>query len=827
MPGNVITTYLAEIGADVTGFHKGLSSVDRGLGGLTGTLTKVGAAIGVTFSFGAIIKSAGDFDASLKNIQATAMLTDKQMKSLNSELLAIGKDATDGPQGVAQAYYTVVGGLTDASARMETLKQSVATAEAGQANLERTTEGLVYTMNAYNFTAKEASFVSDVFTRTVGVGVGTMEQFIGAIAPISGMASTLGVKFDDLGSSTAYLTTKGVSASEAATQLSGIMTSLLKPTDAMTKQLTAIGYSSGSAAIKALGLTGTVQKLSQSVGGNSDQLAEMFGRVEALRGAMVLSRADALKFGLDFGKGLNGATAAARKIQLGGFNAQLAKLRSNISVVAIQVGQKLLPSLTKVASFASKAVGMVAAGDWKGLFTMLSGVSKKILAFILNDVVGPIVSRASQAAKEVFEVIVQTIATGLTRASAAAKTIFDGITQTISDGFGRASVAAKIILDSIVQFISDGFGRAQTAASQLVSLFTLGVVGALNTAATSASNLASVLKTELVTVIGQIDPQVFGYVAVGIGAVALVLAGAKVAVGISAMAEAIRRMGTFSLAALGPMLPMAGVIAVIAGITYLAATNTGGFGDRLKELGEWLRKLSPAAQGALLVLVPTALLFTKLVAGAVISTLASHMGMLAGAVWALSTPLFVILSPLILAGALFLAYQNNLLGMKDAVDKLGKSLRLLAEDLGLVNDRAKLPGGVTLLEKMIPGFKNPFVTDEAGKRLDGGRFVQSGTGRQPTNGFIPLPPGPAPMPTTSSQMLQSRLLGRDSGGMGEAGKPYLIGTGAQPEMFVPRSSGMFYPAGSGSYNGPKSVQVNLIAESFVDYVMVQIAEAQS
>lgn len=36
---------------------------------------------------------------------------------------------------------------------------------------------------------------------------------------------------------------------------------------------------------------------------------------------------------------------------------------------------------------------------------------------------------------------------------------------------------------------------------------------------------------------------------------------------------------------------------------------------------------------------------------------------------------------------------------------------------------------------------------------------------------------------------------RDSGGPGRAGQPYLIGTGAQPELFVPSSAGQFYPAG--------------------------------
>jgi hypothetical protein len=45
---------------------------------------------------------------------------------------------------------------------------------------------------------------------------------------------------------------------------------------------------------------------------------------------------------------------------------------------------------------------------------------------------------------------------------------------------------------------------------------------------------------------------------------------------------------------------------------------------------------------------------------------------------------------------------------------------------------------------------------------------------------------------------------RDSGGPGAAGETYLIGRGAQPELFVPRSAGTFYPAGSYALAGGSS-----------------------
>lgn len=44
-----------------------------------------------------------------------------------------------------------------------------------------------------------------------------------------------------------------------------------------------------------------------------------------------------------------------------------------------------------------------------------------------------------------------------------------------------------------------------------------------------------------------------------------------------------------------------------------------------------------------------------------------------------------------------------------------------------------------------------------------------------------------------SNLLNNNPGWRDSGGLGFAGQPYMIGTGAQPEMFVPNSNGTFIP----------------------------------
>lgn len=56
---------------------------------------------------------------------------------------------------------------------------------------------------------------------------------------------------------------------------------------------------------------------------------------------------------------------------------------------------------------------------------------------------------------------------------------------------------------------------------------------------------------------------------------------------------------------------------------------------------------------------------------------------------------------------------------------------------------------------------------------------------------------------------------RDSGGRGRAGQAYLIGTGAQPEMFVPDSAGSFIPAMAYAGGGSRVVQ-NIYVQGRVD-----------
>src|SRR6185503_16230693 len=135
--------------------------------GMTAFFAPVGLAMGYAITQG------HDFDRTFSNINSILKLGADDAAALRAQILAFGAGTVAGPQATAEAYYEIVSGVADATTHMAILEAATRTAEAGQADLGATTSALISTMNAYGFAASDAAFVSDVFTRTVAMGVGS------------------------------------------------------------------------------------------------------------------------------------------------------------------------------------------------------------------------------------------------------------------------------------------------------------------------------------------------------------------------------------------------------------------------------------------------------------------------------------------------------------------------------------------------------------------------------------------------------------------------------------------------------------------------------
>jgi TP901 family phage tail tape measure protein len=402
----VVASLVAEFGADISGYKQGSAAVKRDMSDLSRRMgdrvakigdafSSVGRNIGVVaaplgLALGVTIKSAIQFDTAMTDVQAVLGATNEEMRNINAQVLALGRTSIAGPQAAAEAFLEIVGGVEDASTHMAILEMSMKTAEAGAADLGATTSAMVSIMNAYGFAADDAAMVSDVLTRTVGMGVLTMDELAAAMPTVTGIAASMGVEFSELGGMMALITTKGFSASTAATQIQAAMVALIKPTADMTKAFDELGVASGAELIdKFGGLQGALEAITNTEVYAEQGAGALFGRVEALNSVIVLTDESSEGFLDEFTAGVEGATDAARAIQLEGAAAQFALLKSEVSAVAIEIGTVLLPMFREgvtslrplVAEFGAFAAAHPEVIQKVGLLTVgLIGLSSTLMA---------------------------------------------------------------------------------------------------------------------------------------------------------------------------------------------------------------------------------------------------------------------------------------------------------------------------------------------------------------------------------------------------------------------------------------------------------------
>jgi TP901 family phage tail tape measure protein len=288
---------------------------------------------------------AGTFESSMKNIQAITGMAAQDISALGKKLRTIGGEKAAGPQGVAAAYNDVAGGITKLNAQMPVLHNAIALAESGQADLGVAANGLVKIMNSYNFTAgdtaeidERAAWASDVMTQSVGMGVGSMNEFVTAMAPISGMAASVGVGFDEIGSTMAYMTSTTDTAATAGTKLQSFMAALQRPSDSLAQALAAVGITSGSAMMAEYGLAASAKIVSDAFNGDQDAIAQAMGRMEAMKAVVSLTGATYTEFASEFGTSMTGITKSAQAVQMQSYESKTARLQAATDAMKINIG---------------------------------------------------------------------------------------------------------------------------------------------------------------------------------------------------------------------------------------------------------------------------------------------------------------------------------------------------------------------------------------------------------------------------------------------------------------------------------------------------------
>lgn len=195
----------------------------------------------------------------------------------------------------------------------------------------------------------------------------TVGELIPIIGSLATMSAQLKISQDEMGASMAVITKTAGSTAEASTELEGVFTGLMKPTEAMSAAIKGMGFATAEAAIEELGFVEVLRRLDEVTGGSSEKLGELFGRKQAILGVSKLT-AEGMKILKDTIASVAEKTGMADEaykdwMETGeGLNKQTKAVTENLLIL---IGKALDPMMDKLQTrLAGVIEGM---GEWISL----------------------------------------------------------------------------------------------------------------------------------------------------------------------------------------------------------------------------------------------------------------------------------------------------------------------------------------------------------------------------------------------------------------------------------------------------------------------------
>lgn len=331
-----------------------------------GKMSALGGAAKVAFAAvgGAAVAGA------IKGITAFADFQG-QMNEVFTLLPGISQDAMDGmtgqvkgfakefgvlPENVVPALYqSLSAGVPQDNvfAFLETAQQA---AKGGVTDLTVAVDGISSVVNAYGSDVISATAASDQMFTAVKLGKTNFEQLSSSLANVTPIASGLGVQFGDVSAALATMTSKGTPTAVATTQLRSLFVELSKAGGEAATTFEEMAGKSFQQFIAEGGNTAEALALMQKAADDSGvALQDMFGSVEAGSAALSLSGSDSFTNNIEAMAESAGATEAAFDQMNQGLGPIFDRIKSNLSVFFIDVGQRLAPVIEGALGLAGDA----------------------------------------------------------------------------------------------------------------------------------------------------------------------------------------------------------------------------------------------------------------------------------------------------------------------------------------------------------------------------------------------------------------------------------------------------------------------------------------
>jgi TP901 family phage tail tape measure protein len=353
-----VNDLLVRIRGDGADLENELNRTARNLDAVGRRFERVGRDLTLKFTAplvaaGAVAtKLASDFDQEMTKIVTLVGVAEDQVNDWRRALLEMAPAVGRGPTELAQALFVVTSAGQRGASALQIVERAAKASAVGLGDTAEIARAVTAAMQAYGAENLSAERATDILMATVREGNLEASALAGSLGRVLGIASQVGVTFDQVGGFIATFTRLGVSAEEAVTSLTGVLSTLIRPTEGTRRALRDMGLSVEELRVSIVerGLSQTLVDLVQRSRDMGVEIADVIPNVRALAGVLGTAAAQGESF-VDVSGNIARSSnilddAFARVEQTTAFT--FAQLRANLQALAIAMGDALAPTVNEL-----------------------------------------------------------------------------------------------------------------------------------------------------------------------------------------------------------------------------------------------------------------------------------------------------------------------------------------------------------------------------------------------------------------------------------------------------------------------------------------------
>jgi TP901 family phage tail tape measure protein len=349
----------------------------RGFSSTTGThtgaasshLTGVGvAALGVVGAIGVLeatgLRAAADFQERMGIINTIAHQTPDELNRTGDALRSLAAQTGASLADMQGGFYDLLSAGVSTGNAMEFLRNATTLSIGGLSTVGQAVDVLTTATNAWgaatgraHLTQRDSGLVMDVMAKAIERGKVTADQIASSLANVASTAAAMNIPIQEIGSTYATLTARGVPAAEATQRLNGALVALQRIPPGM-QELQDKTHRSYEEIARTEGVQAAFQQLRDDADRYHVSLIDVMGRQDAMAFVLNVTGAAGRQFSSDLRAmyDSSGTAAGQAEERMGTFNRTMDRLGETVNSALISLGSALLPTLSSIGEHVAEVV---------------------------------------------------------------------------------------------------------------------------------------------------------------------------------------------------------------------------------------------------------------------------------------------------------------------------------------------------------------------------------------------------------------------------------------------------------------------------------------